>query len=723
MRQFLKTTGLIAAAGLCAPAIAQDSVSNNLGGFPGDALNQFTDNCNEYVIDLAEIVTSKGHCFGIAPIIKLSQSPDPAFFNNLNSASGISPLVRTGVPFPSPAYDLWENNPGAGTNTNGTNDAPGTINPQGNSTQFAVAMAEFGGAGVGQNYNGIVGAVVNYDPNDPNRLYVTRRQVAVNGIAGSTGDVSQFGGISVDADGNVMYRADNFGSSGIGGFTTVSGNNIFRTSMLSRNCGVSNLISGNPATSDATAGIVTGSATTLSAPSMIPASVSGTNALYAGPNFSTQYVYGDVGSVFSTSAHLDTTGGIGGDHRGTMGSTTFDFTGSGAAYHFAIYSKDAAFDTTVLNAFGVSATGAVVSNLGLQVPTSITDNETGFTVNYIPGTYEFRNYASQVSFRGGVGNIAIGGDQNGDGLMAATMYEFGASGGGFNDDFSNQIVVARRDSATGAVSWTLAAYVDALNIGTPNTGKPICDSTGATIGQIVDLPAVTGGTPLGPGMSAPAIDSVGNIWFSSSVELFNRIDTDGDTIGDTSDFDSALIRAIYNPTTFSYELELVLELGQVITGLNSGTDYQISFLGQADSNSISSGTIFSNAAAEVAWNNSPTTGLDTSDPITNGGVFFGTDITYDTNGDGVFNDPSSGNFNPSFPADESYVVGMFVGYYDKAVPCPADFNGDGTTSFPDVGLFLAAFSTGDPAADFNGDGSTSFPDVGLFLAAFSAGCP
>jgi len=723
MRQFLKTTGLIAAAGLCAPAIAQDSVSNNLGGFPGDALNQFTDNCNEYVIDLAEIVTSKGHCFGIAPIIKLSQSPDPAFFNNLNSASGISPLVRTGVPFPSPAYDLWENNPGAGTNTNGTNDAPGTINPQGNSTQFAVAMAEFGGAGVGQNYNGIVGAVVNYDPNDPNRLYVTRRQVAVNGIAGSTGDVSQFGGISVDADGNVMYRADNFGSSGIGGFTTVSGNNIFRTSMLSRNCGVSNLISGNPATSDATAGIVTGSATTLSAPSMIPASVSGTNALYAGPNFSTQYVYGDVGSVFSTSAHLDTTGGIGGDHRGTMGSTTFDFTGSGAAYHFAIYSKDAAFDTTVLNAFGVSATGAVVSNLGLQVPTSITDNETGFTVNYIPGTYEFRNYASQVSFRGGVGNIAIGGDQNGDGLMAATMYEFGASGGGFNDDFSNQIVVARRDSATGAVSWTLAAYVDALNIGTPNTGKPICDSTGATIGQIVDLPAVTGGTPLGPGMSAPAIDSVGNIWFSSSVELFNRIDTDGDTIGDTSDFDSALIRAIYNPTTFSYELELVVELGQVITGLNSGTDYQISFLGQADSNSISSGTIFSNAAAEVAWNNSPTAGLDTSDPITNGGVFFGTDITYDTNGDGVFNDPSSGNFNPGFPADESYVVGMFVGYYDKAVPCPADFNGDGTTSFPDVGLFLAAFSTGDPAADFNGDGSTSFPDVGLFLAAFSAGCP
>jgi len=55
--------------------------------------------------------------------------------------------------------------------------------------------------------------------------------------------------------------------------------------------------------------------------------------------------------------------------------------------------------------------------------------------------------------------------------------------------------------------------------------------------------------------------------------------------------------------------------------------------------------------------------------------------------------------------------------------CAADFNGDGVASFPDVGLFLAAFAAMDPSADFNGDGSVSFPDVGLFLAAFTAGCP
>jgi len=723
MRQILKTTGLIAVAGLCAPAIAQDSVSNNLGGRPGDALDAFNDQCAEYVVDLAELTTSKDNCFGIAPIIKLNRSVDPAFFNNLNSASAISPLLTQGVAYPSADYDLWENAPGAGINPS-ANDAPGSISPNGPSSQFAVAIAEFGGLDVGQSYNGIVGGVVNYDPSEPNRLYVTRRQAAVNGIAGSTGDVSQFGGVSVDSTGSVYYRADSFGSSGIGGFTTISGNSIFRTRLLDRNCNNSNLISGNLGTTDATDGVIFQAGGTISAPSMIPASVAGGNGLYAGPNFSTQYVYGDTGSISTSGAHLDTTGGIGSDHRGTLGSTSFDFTGSNAAYHFAIYSKDVPGDTTVLNAFGVSSTGAVVSNLGLQVPTSITDNETGFVINYIPGTYEFRNYASQVAFRGGVGNIAIGGDQNGDGLMAATMYEFGASGGGFNDDFSNQIVVARRDAATGAVSWTLAAYVDSSMIGTQNAGKPICDAAGNTIGQIVDLPAVTGGDPLGPGMSAPAIDSAGNIWFSTAVELFNRIDTDGDTIGDTSDFDSALVRAIYDPATFSYELELVLELGSTFTGVNSGVDYQISFLGQADSNSISSGTIFSNAAAETAWNNASLAGVDPADPITNGGVFFGVDITYDTNGDGLFNDPSSGNFDPGEAADESYVVGMYVGYYEKpAAPCPADFNGDGVATFPDVGLFLAAFQAGDLAADFNGDGSVSFPDVGLFLAAFQAGCP
>jgi len=72
------------------------------------------------------------------------------------------------------------------------------------------------------------------------------------------------------------------------------------------------------------------------------------------------------------------------------------------------------------------------------------------------------------------------------------------------------------------------------------------------------------------------------------------------------------------------------------------------------------------------------------------------------------------------PSGRTHVQTETVTFGD---PCPADFNGDGAASFPDVGLFLGAFAAGDPAADFNGDGVTSFPDVGLFLSAFAAGCP
>ena len=710
MRQIIKTTGILAAAGLCAPAVAQDSVSNNLGGLPGDALNPYTDHCASYVIDLAEITTSKDNTFGMAPVIKLNKT-SADFFNNLNSASTISPFTQTGTAYSRGSYSLWENLPGAGVNPQ-TNDTPGTVEPAGQASRFAVGIAEFGGSV----YNGIVGAIVNYDPANPNRLYVDRRQAAVNGVGDPDEDVSQLGGLSIDADGNVYYRADSFGSTGIAGITTISDNNIFRTRLADRDCGVRNLISGDPGTSDASDLIVDANPTAHTVPNNIPASVAGGNGLYAGPNFNTQYVSGDVGSTVATTAHLDTTGGIGSDHRGAFGSTSFDFTGSGADYHFTVYSKDASGNTTVLNAFGVDAAGAVVDTAGFQVPLSITDNETGFGINYT-SNYQFRNYVSQGAFRGGVGQVAIGGDQDGRGLMAATMNEFG-----FNDDFSNQIVVLRYDPVTGAEEWTLAAYVDVLNIGTPNAGKPISDENGDVIGQIVDLPAVTGGSPLGPGMSAPAIDSAGNIWFISAVEFFDR-DFDGDGVPDGSDFDSALIRAVYDPATFSYELERVIELGTTVTGPNSGADYQINFLGTADANSQSSGTLYSSNVAQSAWNDSDISGVDPADPITNGGVFFGTSVTYDTNGDGIFNDPTAGNFDAGEPADEAYTVGMYIGYFQTETPCVGDLDGDGTVGFADLNAFVAAFQSGDPLGDLDDDGTVGFADLNTFVAAFQAGCP
>ncbi len=56
------------------------------------------------------------------------------------------------------------------------------------------------------------------------------------------------------------------------------------------------------------------------------------------------------------------------------------------------------------------------------------------------------------------------------------------------------------------------------------------------------------------------------------------------------------------------------------------------------------------------------------------------------------------------------------------VPCPGDFNLDGSGDFFDYDDFITAFSEGDARADFNHDGSIDFFDYDDFILAFQAGC-
>ena len=73
------------------------------------------------------------------------------------------------------------------------------------------------------------------------------------------------------------------------------------------------------------------------------------------------------------------------------------------------------------------------------------------------------------------------------------------------DNPINAMAVARfsPQDPSGTLEWTLASYNDFPN------GKPILDGPGGTaIGQVVELNQVTGGTPFGPSLSAPCIDSV-----------------------------------------------------------------------------------------------------------------------------------------------------------------------------------------------------------------------
>ena len=74
--------------------------------------------------------------------------------------------------------------------------------------------------------------MVAFDPADPSRLYVTRVSAAINAGLGAL-DRSQFGYGGVDADGNLCFRADSFGSTGPATSLLV-GDNYFRVRLAAR---------------------------------------------------------------------------------------------------------------------------------------------------------------------------------------------------------------------------------------------------------------------------------------------------------------------------------------------------------------------------------------------------------------------------------------------------------------------------------------------------------
>ncbi len=56
------------------------------------------------------------------------------------------------------------------------------------------------------------------------------------------------------------------------------------------------------------------------------------------------------------------------------------------------------------------------------------------------------------------------------------------------------------------------------------------------------------------------------------------------------------------------------------------------------------------------------------------------------------------------------------------IPCPADFNDDGTPNIFDFLAFQNAFDQGSPGADYDGDGALTLFDFLAFQNAFDAGC-
>jgi len=716
-----RAIALIAVAGFAALAMGQDSVSPGTVPIPtGDAFSPYAPGAaqrSNYVVDLVAITSTWGNTFGIAPIVK-SPKADPLFFNNLISAQSVSQTLL-GNAVAGGSYSLWTT-PGGGVNpTNNNQGLVTTVTAPTTFTQFGVLAADFGGL-----YSGAFGAVAGYNPANPSRLYVSRNQVVTNG-ASIADNNSQFGGASVDSNGNAYLRADNFGTNA----PAITGVNYFRVNMPARNSGVVNRISGNLAHRDdpATDHIVRGSAAAHNPPSNLPQQFVGGRGLALGSNFNFQFVRGTAtGSVAAPTITADAShvaGLASANHRGSVSfSPSINFPGTVGTASMLGYNG---LDADRLLVWGVNAVGNVSGNVELIIPANIADPCTGFTPSAFGGPGFFDHYHSQTAFRGGVGQSTVTKDRQGRTLVAGVAYYPVFV---LNNPL-NAIYVARFTPG-GAVQWTIAAYTD------PGVaGKPVVNGAGAPIGRMIRLGELTGGTPAGPSISGVGFDSVGNLWFLAPVQL------DADPFPKT-----ALIRAVYNEANFCYSLEVVAFRGQVITGANSGTDYRIDFIGIADGDSVSSGTFFSSNVSGASFNNIATAGLDQDDPRTLGGLVFNAQIIYDADNDDDFENPTGGG-GVAGSLDQAYQALMYVGAVQNPVACRPDLTTGAIPGQPGYGVpngilnnddffyYLSQFAAGNLAvADLTTSAIPGSPGYGVpngvlnnddfffYLTIFAAGC-
>lgn len=637
-------TSALATLLLSGAAAAQDSLSLN-GCVPGDAPDLWADGTsffgseqvNDYVVDMAPVLTSWGTDFAIAPIAKTSKG-NFSFFNHLMGAQAMSRDVLGAHAFAADQYMVW-NGPGFGVNNDPGTNSPGTMIDTSNmrGAQFGTAFREFGNTDFGTSSVGVVTSIVNVDPTDTGRLFVRRVQSMTN-ACDNVSDLATYGIGGVDAEGNTALRADGFGilTGGCGG-TILTGNNIYIVDAANRNAAVRNVSDAAGALLDAPATnwLVQNSGSTYTCPTLIPGSVTGGAPIYIGADFSNGYVRGTTSTnVTSDQTHL--AAGVTGT-RGNLGYTTDNFAPLGSSGGLGAMIGDTGSATDTMNVFGVDTSGTVTGKIALTLPATVTDNATGFS--NLAGTNQIDHYHSQVPFQGGNGNIALRVDALGN-LLAATMVDHPNDTGPQHD--GHYIAVAKVDSF-GAVSWTMAGYNNPTN----GTGKPILNGPsafgGTPIGQMIPR-SVLG--VAGPSVSAPMIDAAGNVWFLSTIEL---------TL--TSTFTTGLIRAVYDPATFSYELELVLRVGDIFPGQNSGRNWILTDLRLADSNSVDSATAWSGNVADDAYLGYDKANFVPADPRTNGGIVVQGRALYDADNNGIFEGDCVGQGG----LDEEYRVLLYVG--------------------------------------------------------------
>lgn len=732
MRMCSAAGWLVGVAGVLAalPALGQDSVSTG-NGLPGDAVGAYVigaaavnEQRNDYVVDLVSRASSWGNSYRFGPLMKAS-SGGSSFFTNLVGANALSNRFVFGA-LPRSSYLGWNT---AGQGVSNLNNAVPTDNGSGNygtvstsglmGTQFGAAFMEFGGGpngnfGDGDDENNIIVGLVSFNNLSPGRVFVSRTNAAVNKPSqsgGTTTGTASLGLGGVDELGNVHILADNFGM--ISG-SAIADKRFVRVNAASRNTAVLNQFQnssyGDSANTRTLLGVTT---TTLTVPTMIP-SVLGGRPIMVGTDFSNNYQFeGVLNTMSASTAYLP----AGGSPRGPMSFSGQTFaqvnTGGGDAGVGAVLSRDsAATRTRGVSVWGLNANGSVDGVQRYVLPTAsgqMVDSVDGFDPIATWGSgasHEFCNFASQVSFRGGSGPVAIAVLPGGDLLVAATVSPNNTAPSQVPQSMDNYIAVARVNAGTGSVVWRVAAHTGNVSGAAGGLSKAVMGGNPGEplniIGRLARYSEVNAGATSGPSLSSPAMDRFGNLYFLATAVL----NSGGATTG--------LFRANFDDSNNGFQIELLANVGNVFAGANSQRNYQIQFMGTADSDSVDSGAVFSGSIVQDVNRHVPQGLVGYGNPNSLGALIVRAKIVYDRNNDGLYLDPTvAGN---SGQPDQGYHVAMLVmPDYD-----PIDFNLDRVVNPDDLGDFITAYFSTDSTTDFNDDGVINPDDLGDYITAYFA---
>ena len=713
---------------LAARAVAQDSVSTT-NGLPGDAVSAYligaaavNEQRNDYVVDLVARTSSWGSSYRFGPLMKAS-SGGTSYFTNLVGAGALSNRFVFGA-LARPTYQAWI---AAGQGVSNLNNATPTDNGSGNygpigtsglmGTQFGAAFMEFGGGpnanfGDGDDENNIIVGIAAFNNLSPGRVFVSRTNAAVNKpsqAGGTTSGTASLGLGGVDELGNVHILADNFGM--ISG-SSIADKRFIRVNAGTRNTALLNQLQ-NTSYGDSvnTRTLLGVSTTTLAAPTMIPSMLAG-RPILVGTDFTNNYQFeGTLNTMSASTAYLP----AGGSPRGPMSFSGRTFaqvnTGTGDVGVAAVLSRDSgATRTRGVSVWGLNANGSVDGAQRYVLPTAngqMVDAVDGFDPIATWGagaSHEFCNFASQVSFRGGSGPVAMTVLPGGDLLVAATVSPNNTAPSQVPQSMDNYIAVARVNAGTGAVVWRVAAHTGNVAgaagglskaVLGGNPGEPL-----AIIGRLARYNEVNAGAASGPSLSSPAMDRFGNLYFLATAMLTSG----GATTG--------LFRANFDDANNGFQIELLANVGSVFAGVNSQRNYQIQFMGTADGDSVDSGAIFSGAIVQDINRHVPPGLIGYGNPHSLGALLVRAKIVYDRNGDGLYLDPTvAGN---SGQPDQGYNVAMIV------MPDynPIDFNLDRVVNPDDLGDFITAYFSSESTTDYNDDGVINPDDLGDYITAY-----